>query len=215
LAKEATIYVAEPFPRNLALVSVLYIGERPEMIFSQREVTEAKTERENMKTKLTKTIMSSLSFTCALGCLVAAIAVASATAGPALSPATAEEAPDAQACSVQTLRGLYLWSWDGYQNLGGNLVPKAVLQGLRFNGDGTTYNTFGTVNIGGTIIIDATGGVGTYTVAADCTGTLSITGGPSFNMYVGPGAQQVWITQIAGGAGSGSGLGVGTATRVP
>jgi hypothetical protein len=27
------------FSRNLALVSVLYIGERPEMIFSQREVT--------------------------------------------------------------------------------------------------------------------------------------------------------------------------------
>ena len=52
-------------------------------------------------------------------------------------------------------------------------------------------NTFGTVNIGGTIIIDATGGVGTYTVAADCTGTLSITDGPSFNMYVGPGAQKL------------------------
>ncbi len=54
------------------------------------------------------------------------------------------------------------------------------MQGLRFNGDGTTFNPFGTVNIGGTIIIDATGGVGTYTVAADCTGTLSITDGPSF-----------------------------------
>jgi hypothetical protein len=39
----------------------------------------------------------------------------------------------------------------------------------RFNGDGTTFNPFGTVNIGGTVIIDATGGVGTYTVAADCT----------------------------------------------
>jgi hypothetical protein len=85
------------------------------------------------------------------------------------------------------------------------------MQGLRFNGDGTTFNTFGTVNIGGTIIIDATGGVGTYTVAADCTGTLSITDGPSFNIYVGPGAQQVWTTQIAGGV---TGLGVGTATRV-
>ena len=59
--------------------------------------------------------------------------------------------------------------------------------------------TFGTVNIGGTIIIDTTGGVGTYTVAPDCTGTISITDGPSFNMYVGPGAQKVWITQIAGG----------------
>ena len=77
------------------------------------------------------------------------------------------------------------------------------MQGLQFNGDGTTFNPFGTVNIGGTIIIDATGGVGTYTVAPDCTGTLSITDGPSFNIYVGPGAQKVWITQTAGGAGSG------------
>src|SRR5205814_5742173 len=39
----------------------------------------------------------------------------------------------------------------------------SFLQGLRFNGDGTTFNPFGTVNIGGTTIIDATGGVGTYT----------------------------------------------------
>jgi hypothetical protein len=37
------------FPRNLALLSVLYIGERPEMIFSQREVTEAKTEKKIRK----------------------------------------------------------------------------------------------------------------------------------------------------------------------
>ena len=91
--------------------------------------------------------------------------------------------------------------------------PKESSFCLRFNGDGTTFNPFGTVNIGGTIIIDATGGVGTYTVAADCTGTLSITGGPNFNIYVGPGAQQVWTTEIAGGDVTG-GLGVGTATRV-
>ncbi len=88
----------------------------------------------------------------------------------------------------------------------------SFLQGLRFNGDGTTFNPFGTVNIGGTIIIDATGGVGTYTVAADCTGTLSITDGPSFNMYVGPGAKKLWITQTCRLA---HGLGVGTATRLP
>ena len=75
--------------------------------------------------------------------------------------ATAGAAADGQVCSVHMLRGFYLWTFDGYANLGGNLVPKAVLQGTRFNGDGTTINTFGTVNIGGTIIIDATGGVGT------------------------------------------------------
>ena len=116
-------------------------------------------------------------------------------------------------CSVGTLKGLYLSTSDGYANVGGNLVPKTIMEGKHFNGDGTTFNEFGTVNIGGTIIIDATGGVGTYTVAADCTGTLSIPNGPSFNMYVGPGAKQLWITQIVG-AGA-TGLGVGTATRLP
>ena len=155
--------------------------------------------------KLVKRIMTSLLFACALVSLVAAMA-------PGTS-ATAQSALDVRGCSVGTLRGLYMWTFDGYADLGGTLVPKAVMQGTRFNGDGTTINEFGTVNIGGFIIIDATGGVGTYTVAPDCTGTLSITDGPSFNMYVGPGAQKLWITQIVG-AGA-TGLGVGTATRLP
>ncbi|MGH9882291.1 MAG: hypothetical protein ACRD6N_12715 [Pyrinomonadaceae bacterium] len=159
-----------------------------------------------MKTKLIKSIMSCFLFACALVTLIATTGLGtSATAGPAA---------DAQACSVHTLKGLYLWTFDGYTDVGGNLLPKAVMQGLRFNGDGTTFNPFGTVNIGGFIIIDATGGVGTYTVAPDCTGTLSITNGPHFNIYVGPGAQQVWTTQIVGGE-AGAGLGVGTAVRVP
>ena len=157
-----------------------------------------------MKTKLLKRITSYLLFACALVSLVATMTLGTST--------TARAAADGPGCSVGMLRGLYLWTFDGYANFGGNLVPKAVMQGIRFNGDGTTFNPFGTVNIGGTIIIDATGGVGTYTVAADCTGTLSITDGPSFNIYVGPGAQQVWTTQIAGGV---PGLGVGTATRLP
>jgi hypothetical protein len=141
------------------------------------------------------------------------VAVAMAFAMSGTVRAGADNA--AQVCSVGTLKGLYIWTFDGYADLGGTLVPKAVMQGTRFNGDGTLINAFGTVNIGGFIIIDATGGVGTYNVAPDCTGTISITDGPSFNIYVGPGAQQLWTTQIGGGAGSGVGLGVGTATRVP
>ena len=161
-----------------------------------------------MKTKLTKTIMSSLAFPCALVCLAAAIALAPGTS------TTARAAADARVCSVGMLRGLYLWTFDGFANFGGNFVPKAIMQGLRFNGDGTTFNPFGTVNIGGTIIIDATGGVGTYTVAADCTGTLSITDGPTFNIYVGPGAQQVWTLETSPSP-AGVGVSVGTAVRVP
>ena len=146
--------------------------------------------------------MCSLAFTCALGCLVAAMAL-----GTSSTARATERFP--QACSMQMLHGLYMWTFDGYADLGGTLVPKAVMQGTRFNGDGTTINAFGTVNIGGTIIIDVTGGVGTYTVAADCTGTLSVPNGPTLNLYVGPGGQKYWFTQTAGG------LGTGTATREP
>jgi hypothetical protein len=156
-------------------------------------------ERTTMKTKLTKIIMSSLAFACALVCLVAVIAPG--------TPATAQAVTDGRVCSVGMLKGLYLSSWDGYANFGGSLVPKAVMEGKRFNGDGTFSNNFGTVNIGGTFF-DATGAAGTYTVASDCTGTVSADG-PSFNIYVGPDAQKLWFAQPAGG------LAAGPATRVP
>ena len=153
-----------------------------------------------MKTKLVKSITSYLLFACALVCLVAVIAMG--TSGTAA-------AADWQVCSEHTLRGLYLSSWDGYANIGGNLVPKTVMEGKRFNGDGTFSNDFGTVNIGGTTIINTAGPGGTYTVAADCTGTLSVPNGPTLNLYVGPGGQKYWFTQTVGG------LGTGTATREP
>jgi hypothetical protein len=159
-----------------------------------------------MKTKLTKITMSSLAFACALACLVATMA-------PGMS-ATARAAADGRrVCSVGMLNGLYLSSWDGYANFGGTLVPKAIMEGKRFNGDGTWFNEFGTVNIGGTTILNTGGFGGTYTVAPDCTGTISVPDGPSFDIYVGPGAQKFWFTQTAG-AGA-VGLGVGTATRLP
>ena len=161
-----------------------------------------------MKTKLVKRIASSSLFACALASLIATMALGTST--------TAQAAPDGR-CHAGQLRGLYIWTFDGYQNFSGNPVPKALLQGLQFNGDGTVTVPFGTANIGGTIVIDTGGAVGTYTVAADCTGTLLFggPGGPSFNMYIGPGAQQLWITQTGGGPGDGTGLGVGTATRQP
>jgi hypothetical protein len=116
------------------------------------------------------------------------------------------------------LRGSYLVSLDGYDLLNGNFVPIAVMQGLRFNGDGTTFNPFGTVNIGGQFIFDVTGGPGTYTVAADCTGTLTPGPGisPTFNIYVGPGAQQVWTVEVSSpNPPAGIGVSIGTAVRVP
>jgi hypothetical protein len=160
-----------------------------------------------MKTKLIKKIGSCSLFACALASLIATV--------PLGTSATAAPAPGAPVCNgVRMLRGLYIWTFDGYQYFGGNPVAKALMQGIQFNGDGTFILPFATVNVGGTVG-DSSGTVGTYTVAADCTGTISVAGGfARFNMYVGPGAQQLWITQTTGGLGDGIGLGVGTATRV-
>jgi hypothetical protein len=152
--------------------------------------------------------MSSLAVACASVCLAAAMVL-----GPGTS-ATAGPAP-ARVCNVGMLNGLYLWTLDGYQNFGGNPVPKDLLEGIQFNGNGTFTVPFGTVNIGGFIVIDVSGSGGTYTVAGDCTGTLSINDGPTFNMYIGPGAQQLSIINTGGGPGDGTGLGLGTATRLP
>src|SRR5262245_35480057 len=154
-----------------------------------------------MRTKLSKNITTCFLFVCALACLIATMTLGTS--------ATARAAADGRVCSVSTLNGLYLFGWDGYANVGGNLVPKTVMEGKRFNGDGTFFNDFGTVNIGGTTILNTGGAGANYTVNPDCTGTLSVPNGPSFNMYIGPGAQQIWFTQTAGG------LGVGTATRQP
>jgi hypothetical protein len=162
-----------------------------------------------MKTKLTKIIMSSFAVGCAVVCLAATMALGTS------SPARA--AADGRVCSAGMLRGLYLWTFDAQTNVDGNFVPTAVMQGLQFNGDGTTYNAFGTVNIGGTIIFDATGFSGTYTVNPDCTGTLAPAPGiaPTFNIYVGPGAQQVWTIQ-SGPDGEGTpGVSRGPAVRLP
>ena len=65
---------------NLALVSVLYFSERPEMISHDEEPKKAKKQKEirkdkqRMKTKLIKTTMSFLVFACALVSLVTAMA---------------------------------------------------------------------------------------------------------------------------------------------
>ena len=95
------------------------------------------------------------------------------------------------------LRGSYLWTFDAYNNLDGNFVPVAVMQGLRFNGDGYDAQSLRHGEHRRHDYLRRRGFSGTYTVNPDCTGTLSPAPGiaPTFNIYVGPGAQQVWTIQ--------------------
>ena len=65
-------------------------------------------ETTTMKTTLTKMIMSSLALACALVCLAATMVPGTST--------TARAAADAH-CDARMLRGLYIWTFDGYTEL--------------------------------------------------------------------------------------------------
>ena len=155
-----------------------------------------------MKTRLIKITITSLLFACALVSLIAALALG--TSG------TARAESDGSSCGVYTLRGSYLFATHGWNIVGGVAVPKAIVEGIDFNGDGTLVSPFATVSINGTII-HSSGSVGTYTVNTDCTGTLSFTGGASFDIFVEPNGKQLWMIQT----GPMPAVFEGVATRVP
>jgi hypothetical protein len=155
-----------------------------------------------MKLKLVKSMVGSLLFACALVSLVAAMALGTSS--------TARADGRGLGCGEYTLRGSYVFTAHGWNIVGGVAQPKAIVEGINFNGDGTLVSPYATVSINGTIL-HSSGSLGTYTVNADCTGTLSFTGGPSFDISVEVSGRQLWMIQT----GPGSPVFEGTVTRVP
>jgi hypothetical protein len=165
-----------------------------------------------MKTRLMKPIMASSLFAGTLVSLVAA-AMTFSTSGVARAQ-TPEET-----CGVHTLRGLYLFAAHGWNIAGGVAVPKAIVEGIDFNGEGALVTPFATVSINGHII-QVSGTPGIYIVEANCTGTLTFNDAAhtSFNIFVDPrGGKQLWMIQtgpaIPGSPQTGP-VFEGTATRV-
>jgi len=94
-------------------------------------------------------------------------------------------------CTDATLDGLYVFAATGYTiPASGPAQPKAIVEFIRFNGDGTLDVPGATRSLNGVIAQIPPGGTGTYTVAdlvpADeaCAGSLTFTGGPSFDLFI-------------------------------
>jgi hypothetical protein len=139
-----------------------------------------------MKTRLIKTIISSCLFA---GGLVSLAAVA-------MTSSTAVAEDTGQTCGLQTLHGSYVFTAHGFNIVNGVAQPKAVVEGIDFNGDGTLSVPFATVSINGVIIQVPPGGVGTYTLDASCEGTLTFTSGPvNYNLSVRPNGREIWMIQ--------------------
>jgi hypothetical protein len=86
-------------------------------------------------------------------------------------------------CSLRTLRGTYVFSASGFNIVAGVAQPKAIVEVIRFNGDGTLSVPAATVSLNGVIIRSLPGGFGTYTLEDDCTGTIAFNG-PTFDAFV-------------------------------
>ena len=88
-------------------------------------------------------------------------------------------------CSVAMLRGLYLFKGSGFNlTASGATVPKAIIESIRFNGDGTLVAETATVTVLGAPPNRSQGSLGTYTVLPDCTGTITFSNGPAFDTFV-------------------------------
>jgi hypothetical protein len=114
--------------------------------------------------------------------------------------AQADEDDNGKGCSLSTLGDVYLFSASGFNIIGGVAQPKAVVELIRFNGDGTLTGGPATASINGTITRSPAGGLGSYTVATNCTGALDF--GPpthfTYDFFIAPKAAYLVMIQTGG-----------------
>jgi len=99
-------------------------------------------------------------------------------------------------CTLETLKGRYLFAWSGAVLPPAFGVTEQTLSGAAgyhtFNGDGTGTDTV-TVRIGTTITLHQVVAPITYTVDANCTGTYTVLvpNGPSFDLFIAPNGEEI------------------------
>lgn len=107
--------------------------------------------------------------------------------------ASAEQSHHDKVCGVKSLRGTYVFAATGFNIVAGVALPKAIVEVLEFNGDGTLSVPAATLSANG-VIVRSVEGSGTYTVADDCSGTI-IFAGPAFDIFLSPDADTIWMIQ--------------------
>jgi len=97
-------------------------------------------------------------------------------------------------CGLKTLRGTYVFSARGFNIVAGVAQPKAIVEVIDFNGDGTLSVPAATRRLNGVIARSLPGGLGTYTVGDDCTGTI-VFDGPTFDIFISPDREAISMIQ--------------------
>jgi hypothetical protein len=100
---------------------------------------------------------------------------------------------DHDVCGVNSLRGTYVFAASGFNIVAGVAQPKAIVEVVEFNGDGTLSVPVATVSLNG-LIVHSPPGIGTYTVADDCSGTI-LFAGPAFDIVLSRDGEVIWMIQ--------------------
>jgi hypothetical protein len=124
--------------------------------------------------------------------LSAAIAVAAILALTSIA-----RAGDSEECSAKTIRGVYLFHATGFNIVNGAALPKAIIEKLVFDGEGNVSTPAVSLSVNGTIVQPPQGAPGTYTVDADCTGTLTFldAAGNRFDLQIKPNGNEFNMLQ--------------------
>jgi hypothetical protein len=97
-------------------------------------------------------------------------------------------------CTLATLQGLYVFDATGYNITPSGPQPKAIVEVLGFKGDGT-LTSLATRSVNG-VVARGIVGTGSYTVATDCTGTLTFNPqGPHFDIFIAPTGKEIHMIQ--------------------
>jgi hypothetical protein len=111
----------------------------------------------------------------------------------------------ARGCGLSTLDGMYIFAATGYIiPASGPAQPKAIVEWIRFNGDGTLSSAGATRSLNGVIaqIPSANGAGSSYTVTeleppgGGCKGSLAFSAtGPNFDLFIPPKGEEIWMIQ--------------------
>jgi hypothetical protein len=104
-------------------------------------------------------------------------------------------APDANAakCSVATLRGTYLFAYQGFTVSGKNQGPFALAGSEVYDGRGNVRSVSTSSTNGKISRFDRT--TAKYTVNADCTGSVSYADGTRYDQFVAPDGSTIAFVQ--------------------
>lgn len=155
--------------------------------------------------KLPRTVLAAIAITIAAPTMSNAQA---ARPGMLTAAASSEQSNrDDGVCGLDTLRGTYVFGATGFNIVAGVAQPKAIVEAVEFNGDGTLSVLAVTLSVNG-VIMRPPLWTGTYTVENGCSGVIAFAV-PSFEIFIARDAETFWMIQTNSNT-----VLQGTATRI-